>query len=36
MVFVYRGAGKKQSDDAPPEQVVCKKKVWVGGWRERD
>ena len=36
MVFVYRNAGKKQSDDAPPEQVICKKKVCVGREREKE
>jgi len=30
--FVYRGAGKKQSEDAPPEQKACSKEACAIQW----
>jgi len=30
--FVYRGAGKKQVEDAPPEQKLCSKEACAIQW----
>ena len=30
--FVYQGSGKKQPEDAPPEQKLCKKQACAIQW----